>query len=138
MPYCYMPATMVPNGYRHNADLYNYDDVNRNHPDWFLLDRNGQRILFDDTYYLDIGRSDVRERAWQSLRDFLNRCGRPRYIYLDNYDMRVGPNRYAPPNYPDERFVGAGGCGLDGVCGQPFAQRISVPRRLVSRALCRM
>jgi uncharacterized repeat protein (TIGR01451 family) len=100
MPYCYMPATMVPNGYRHNADLYNYDDVNRNHPDWFLLDRNGQRILFDDTYYLDIGRSDVRERAWQSLRDFLNRCGRPRYIYLDNYDMRVGPSRYAPPNYP--------------------------------------
>jgi uncharacterized repeat protein (TIGR01451 family) len=100
MPYCYMPATMVPSGYRHNADLYNYDDVSSNHPDWFLVDSNGQRILFDDTYYLDIGRSDVRERAWQSLRNFLNRCGRPRYIYLDNYDMRVGPNRYAPPNYP--------------------------------------
>ena len=100
MPYCYMPATMVPSGYRHNADLYNYDDVSSNHPDWFLVDSNGQRILFDDTYYLDIGRSDVRERAWQSLRDFLNRCGRPRYINLDNYDMRVGPGRYAPPNYP--------------------------------------
>jgi hypothetical protein len=57
MPYCYMPATMVSSGYRHNADLYNYDDVNANHPDWFLLDSNGQRILFDDTYYLDIGRS---------------------------------------------------------------------------------
>jgi uncharacterized repeat protein (TIGR01451 family) len=100
MPYCYMPATMVPSFYRHNADLYDYDDVNRNHPDWFLLDSNGQRILLDDTYYLDIGRSDVRERAWQSLRDFLNRCGRPRYINLDNFDMRVGPGRYAPPNYP--------------------------------------
>jgi uncharacterized repeat protein (TIGR01451 family) len=100
MPYCYMPATIVPSGYRHNADLYNYDDVSSNHPDWFLVDSNGQRILFDDTYYLDIGRSDVRERAWQSLRDFLNRCGRPRYINLDNYDMRVGPSRYAPPNYP--------------------------------------
>jgi uncharacterized repeat protein (TIGR01451 family) len=100
MPYCYMPATMVSSGYRHNADLYNYDDVSSNHPNWFLLDSNGQRILFDDTYYLDIGRSDVRERAWQSLRDFLNRCGRPRYIYLDNFDMRIGPNRYAPPSYP--------------------------------------
>jgi uncharacterized repeat protein (TIGR01451 family) len=100
MPYCYMPATMVSSGYRHNADLYNYDDVSSNHPDWFLLDSNGQRILSDDTYYLDIGRSDVRERAWQSLRDFLNRCGRPRYIYLDNFDMRIGPDRYAPPNYP--------------------------------------
>jgi uncharacterized repeat protein (TIGR01451 family) len=99
MPYCYMPATMIPSFYRHNADLYNYDDVNANHPDWFLLDSNGQRILLDDTYYLDIGRSDVRERAWQSLRDFLNRCGHPRYIFLDNYDVRVG-SRYAPPNYP--------------------------------------
>ena len=100
MPYCYMPATIISSDSRHNADLYNYDDVSSNHPNWFLLDSNGQRILFDDTYYLDIGRSDVRERAWQSLRDFLNRCGRPRYIYLDNYDMRVGPGRYAPPSYP--------------------------------------
>jgi uncharacterized repeat protein (TIGR01451 family) len=100
MPYCYMPATMVPSGYRHNADLYNYDDVSRNHPDWFLLDQNGQPIRDGDTYYMDLGRPEVRERAWQSLRDFLNRCGRPRYIYLDAYDMRVGPSRYAPPNYP--------------------------------------
>ena len=99
MPYCYMPATMVPSGYRHNADLYNYDDVNANHPDWFLLDSNGQRILLDNTYYLDIGRQDVRERAWQSLRDFLNRCGRPRYIYLDNYDLRSAIHR-SLPSYP--------------------------------------
>jgi uncharacterized repeat protein (TIGR01451 family) len=101
MPYCNMPGTIVSPDARHNGDLYNYDDVERNHPEWFLLDRNGQRILeYGTFYYLDIGRQDVRERAWQSLRDFLNRCGRPRYIYLDNFDMRIGPNRYAPPNYP--------------------------------------
>ena len=99
MPYCFTPATLVSASARHNGDLYNYDDVNANHPDWFLLDRSGQRIFFDDSYYVDIGRQEVRERAWQSLRDFLNRCGRPRYIYLDNYDMRAG-ERYAPPNYP--------------------------------------
>jgi uncharacterized repeat protein (TIGR01451 family) len=101
MPYCNMPGTIVSPDARHNGDLYNYDDVERNHPEWFLLDRNGQRILeYGTFYYLDIGRQDVRERAWQSLRDFLNRCGCPRYIYLDNFDMRIGPNRYAPPNYP--------------------------------------
>jgi uncharacterized repeat protein (TIGR01451 family) len=99
MPYCYMPATIVPSGYRHNADLYNYDDVSRNHPDWFLLDQNGQPIRDGDTYYMDLGRPEVRERAWQSLRDFLNRCGRPRYIYLDAYDMYVA-GRFSPPNYP--------------------------------------
>jgi len=101
MPYCNMPGTIVSPDARHNGDLYNYDDVVRNHPEWFLLDRNGQRILeYGTFYYLDIGRQDVRERAWQSLRDFLNRCGRPHYINLDNYDMRIGPDRYAPPNYP--------------------------------------
>jgi uncharacterized repeat protein (TIGR01451 family) len=106
MPYCYMPAAMIPSYYRHNADLYNYDDVNRNHPDWFLLDRNGQRIFLDDTYYVDIGRQEVRERAWQSLRDFLNRCGRPRYINLDNYDLLLG-NR-GLMNYPtNEAWVQA-------------------------------
>ena len=106
MPYCYMPATMIPSYYRHNADLYNYDDVNRNHPDWFLLDRNGQRIFLDDTYYVDVGRQEVRERAWQSLRDFLNRCGRPRYINLDNYDLLLG-NR-GLMNYPtNEAWVQA-------------------------------
>jgi uncharacterized repeat protein (TIGR01451 family) len=106
MPYCYMPAAMIPSYYRHNADLYNYDDVNRNHPDWFLLDRNEQRIFLDDTYYVDVGRQEVRERAWQSLRDFLNRCGRPRYINLDNYDLLLG-NR-GLMNYPtNEAWVQA-------------------------------
>jgi uncharacterized repeat protein (TIGR01451 family) len=100
VPYCYFSGTIVGESSRHNSDLYNYDDVVQNHPDWFLLDSNGQRIPFDDSYYIDIGRADVRERAWQSLRDFLNRCGRPRLIYLDNVDMRVGPGRFAPPNYP--------------------------------------
>lgn len=108
MPYCYFSGTLHPNTYRHNADLYNYDDVVQNHPDWFLLDQNGQRIPLDDSFYVDIGRPEVRERAWQSLRDFLNRCGRPRYVYLDNVDLRVGPNRFNPPNYPtNEAWVNA-------------------------------
>jgi hypothetical protein len=120
MPYCYMPAATIPSYYRHNADLYNYDDVNRNHPDWFLLDRNGQRIFLDDTYYVDVGRQEVRERAWQSLRDFLNRCGRPRYINLDNYDLLLG-NR-GLMNYPTNEAWVQAVIGLDGVRGQPPAR----------------
>ncbi len=108
MPYCYFSGTLVPPIYRYNSDLYNYDDVLQNHPDWFLLDQDGQRIPYGEAYYIDVGRQDVRERAWQSLRDFLNRCGRPRYVYLDNVDMRVGPDRFNPPNYPtNEAWVNA-------------------------------
>ena len=99
-PYVYFSGTIISSDARHNTDLYNYDDILENHPEWFLLDRNGQRIPFDESYYLDIGRMDVRERAWQGLRDYMNRCGRPRYVYLDNVDMRIGPDRFGPPNYP--------------------------------------
>ncbi len=100
VPYAYFCATQIPPTTRYNSDLYHYDDVEANHPDWFLLNGSGERIFFDNSYYVDIGRTDVRERAWQSLRDFLNRCGRPRYVYLDNFDTRVGPTRFQPPAYP--------------------------------------
>lgn len=100
-PYAYFSSTLPPAFYRYNADLYNYDDVEQNHPDWFLLGPDGQRIALDGHYYVDIGRQDLRERAWQSLRDFMDRCGRPPYVVLDNVDMRVGPGHFAaPPNYP--------------------------------------
>ena len=98
--YVYFCATLPPSIYRHNADLYDYDDVEQNHTDWFLLDQGGQRIVLDGYYYVDIGRQDVRERAWQNLRDFMNRSGRPPYVMLDNVDMRLGPDRYNPPRYP--------------------------------------
>ncbi len=63
VPYAYFSGTMYPSTYRYNADLYNYDDVVQNHPEWFLLDRDGQRIPLDETYYIDIGLPEVRERA---------------------------------------------------------------------------
>lgn len=85
-------GTIVAPYARHNRDLYNYDDVNQNHPDWFLI-VNGQRVLRDNAYYImDVGRPEVRERAWQSLRDFLSRAGRPRYVFFDDVDMRIGAN----------------------------------------------
>lgn len=99
-PYTYFACTLPPQHYRHNGDLYNYDDVEQNHPDWFLLDREGRRAQVDGYFYVDVGRQEVRERAWQCLRDFMNRCGRPRFVNIDNVDMRVGPDRFAPPNYP--------------------------------------
>ncbi len=85
---------------RHNSDLYNYDDVLQNHPDWFLLDSHQRRILYDGGYYLDLGKPQVRERARDSLMNLIPRLGFPHHVMLDNFDMRVGPNRFAPPNYP--------------------------------------
>lgn len=85
-PYVHFCGTLPESWFRHNADLYNYDDVMANRQDWILRDANGNPIQasFYNWYYVDIGRAEVRERAWQSLRDFLNRVGRPRYVMLDD------------------------------------------------------
>ncbi len=102
-PYTIAFAALNSPGYTHNADLYEYNDLDQNHPDWFLLDQNGQRIINPaepHEFYVDIGRTEVRERAWQRLRDFMYRAGKPNLVYLDNVDMLVGPNRFNPPSYP--------------------------------------
>ncbi|MEM4168114.1 MAG: hypothetical protein QXW98_06695 [Candidatus Caldarchaeum sp.] len=99
-PYTFFPGTLYPEHTRHNGDLYNYNDLLANHPDWFLRDQNGQLIQLDASYYVNIGLPEVRERAWQSLRDFLPRCGYPRYVYLDNTDV-LAAQRYSLSAYPN-------------------------------------
>lgn len=99
-PYVYFPATVPSPTARHNADLYNYDDILQNHPNWLLRDAAGQLIHFDHKYYVDLGRADVRERALQSLRDLIPRAGYPQLIYLDNFNMLLA-DQFTIPRYPD-------------------------------------
>ncbi len=99
-PYVYFSGTIVESNARYNRDLYDYSDLNQNHPDWFLRDSNNQRMTKDNgsTFYVDVGRPEVRERAWQSLRDFMYRSGRHPYVFFDDVDMRIGANS---PAYND-------------------------------------
>lgn len=99
-PYVYFSGTIVESNARYNRDLYDYSDLNQNHPDWFLRDSNNQRMTIDNgsTFYVDVGRPEVRERAWQSLRDFMYRSGRHPYVFFDDVDMRIGANS---PAYND-------------------------------------
>lgn len=99
-PYVYFAATVPAPTARYNADLYNYDDILQNNPEWLLRNAAGQLIHFEQNYYVDIGRADVRERAWQSLRDFIPRAGYPRLIYLDNFNMLLA-EQFQIPRYPD-------------------------------------
>lgn len=100
IPYCGFVGSIRTPSARFNGDLYNYDDVEQNHPDWFLIDLNtGQRASFAENFYVDIGRPEVRQRALDSLRDYLPRVGKPRYVYLDNFDV-IAANRFRLANYP--------------------------------------
>lgn len=93
-PYVFFSGTVIAPNARHNRDIYNYDDLDQNHPNWFLRNAAGERMMTADgvAYYVDVGLPQVRERAWQSLRDFILRMSRPRYVFFDDVDMRVGVN----------------------------------------------
>ncbi len=99
-PYVFFSGTIVDTNARYNRDIYHYDDMNQNHPSWFLRNAAEERMTVDNgiTYYVDVGRPEVRERAWQSVRDFMLRSGRPRYVFFDDVDMRVGRNSPAYNN----------------------------------------
>lgn len=98
--YAYFTGPVIHAWARHNDDIYNFDDVWNNRRHWLLRDRNNNLIFYDDTYYIDLGIPEVRQRAQESLLDLIPRVGFPQYIFLDNLDVHVGPQRYAPPNYP--------------------------------------
>lgn len=87
---------------RYNTDLFDYTDCDQNNPSWFLLDANQNRLIhqtYTDRYVMDIGNPAVQERAWLSLQSYLDRAGRPKWVFFDNwgdayYEERMMPHRY--------------------------------------------
>ncbi len=76
-------------------------DISQTHPDWFLLDSNGQRLADDDgDYYMDPGHPGWRafwlERARQLQTDYGWKG-----VFLDNVDASLAKHSQLQ-NYPDE------------------------------------
>ncbi|MDW8106390.1 MAG: hypothetical protein RMK45_02810, partial [Armatimonadota bacterium] len=73
------------------ADLYDYADCSLNHPDWFLLDANGNRIMdpayaHNRPFYMDIGHPQAQNRVVERLRLLTrDRYFVPRWIFFDNW-----------------------------------------------------
>ncbi len=72
-------------------DLYDYYDANANHPDWFLLDTNGNRIQDvrypeQNAYFMDIGNTQAQQRLAERLILLTReRSIVPEWIFLDNW-----------------------------------------------------
>lgn len=81
-------------------DLYDYFDCDRNHPEWFLLDANGDRIM--DTrypatrgYYIDPGHPAAQSRAVERLLLLVRDRGVvPDWIYLDGWNAGIRSQQY--------------------------------------------
>ena len=89
-----------------SRDLFDYFDCNVNHPDWFLLDAQGQRIAksgFPNEWLMDVGNPLVQQRAVASLRDLLSRTNNPS-IFLDDVDAVIfgASGQLILPKYPSD------------------------------------
>ncbi|MFQ3610609.1 MAG: putative glycoside hydrolase [Fimbriimonadales bacterium] len=83
-----------------SRDLYDYYDVDANHPDWFLLDSNGNRIQDvrypeQNAFYINPGHPQAQERAAQRLQLLVRDRGFiPDWVYLDGWNGRITSQQY--------------------------------------------
>lgn len=69
--------------------------ISKDHPDWFLRDSNGKRIVIDGTYYLmDPGNAGWRQFWLQRAKEMQQKFGW-RGVFLDNVEATLGKHRRA-------------------------------------------
>lgn len=72
-------------------DLYDYFDADRNHPEWFLLDSQGNRIQDmrypeQNSFFMDVGHPQAQQRVAERLVTLTReRSLVPEFIFLDNW-----------------------------------------------------
>lgn len=95
---------------RKNQVAYNAGDfcsISENHPDWFLLDVNGQRVLASpgsDTYRMDPGSPGWREFFLTRVLDYQARKGWSG-LFLDNLEASLTDIQkygFSAAKYPDD------------------------------------
>ncbi len=93
---------------RNNQAAYNAGDfcyISQNHPDWFLLDTNGQRIRSKgDLYRMDPGNAEWRNFFLTRVLEWQNRTGWSG-LFLDSLESSLSElqrNGTIPSKYPAE------------------------------------
>ena len=93
---------------RNNQVAYkagDFCDISQNHPDWFLLDTNGQRIRSKgDVYRMDPGNAEWRNFFLTRVLEWQNRTGWSG-LFLDSLEASLAElerNGTIPAKYPDD------------------------------------
>ena len=93
---------------RNNQAAYHAGDfcnISQNHPDWFLLDANGQRIRSkSDIYRMDPGNAEWRSFFLTRVLEWQNRTGWSG-LFLDSLEASLAElqrNGTIPAKYPDD------------------------------------
>ena len=95
---------------RNNQAAYkagDFCDISQNHPDWFLLDTNGQRIRMEsgsDVYRMDPGNAEWRNFFLTRVLEWQSRTGWSG-LFLDCLESSLGELErmgQVPAKYPDD------------------------------------
>ncbi|MGZ9166118.1 MAG: putative glycoside hydrolase [Anaerolineales bacterium] len=97
-------CTEGPQGNQVAYEAGDFCEISENHPDWFLLDQNGQRIVIGSTNYMDPGNAEYRafwlERA-KGLQEQFDWDG----VFIDNVEVSLNKLEnmgITPAKYPDD------------------------------------
>ena len=98
-------CTEGPQGNQVAYEVGDFCEISENHPDWFLLDQNGNRIVYNNnTYYMDPGNAEYRafwlQRA-KALQEQYDWDG----VFIDNVEVSLNKlenMEIALAKYPDD------------------------------------
>jgi hypothetical protein len=103
-------CTETPQGNQVAFQPGDFCDINEQHPDWFLLDQNGNRIVDRNSYYMDPGNREYQEfwlQRARALQEQLHWDG----IFIDNVEAslsKLTEKGIVPAKYPsDESYQSA-------------------------------
>jgi len=97
-------CTEDPQGNQVAYQVGDFCEISEQHPDWFLLNQNGDRIVNGNSFYMDPGNTEYRafwlERA-KSLQEQFHWDG----IFIDNLEAslsKLSDRGHVPAKYPDD------------------------------------
>jgi len=98
-------CTASPQGNQVAYEIGDFCKISAQHPDWFLLDQNGNRIVDGESVYMDPGNPEYRafwlQRA-KALQEQFHWDG----IFIDNLEAslsKIQDKGAIPAKYPDDR-----------------------------------
>jgi hypothetical protein len=97
-------CTETPQGNQVAFQPGDFCEINEQHPDWFLLDQNGNRIVDRNSYYMDPGNREYRT-FWLQRASALQEQFHWDGIFIDNVEAslsKLTEEGIVPAKYPND------------------------------------
>jgi Hypothetical glycosyl hydrolase family 15 len=97
-------CTEIPQGNQVAFQPGDFCEINEQHPDWFLLDQNGNRIVDRNSYYMDPGNREYRA-FWLQRASALQEQFHWDGIFIDNVEAslsKLTEEGIVPAKYPSD------------------------------------